>query len=45
MPPVVRAATVLAVGALLAGGIAAWSARGSAILMDLGSGIAQVLCL
>jgi len=45
MPFVARAAVIAAILLLLAAGVMAWSARGMAILMELGTGAARVLCL
>jgi len=45
MPLSIRIAVIGALGVLLEGGIAARTARGSAILMELGAGVTRVLCL
>lgn len=41
----VRIALGIAIASLLMGGAMAWTARGAAILMELGAGAARVLCL
>lgn len=45
MPRAVRIVLWLAIVILLLGAAMAWTARGSAILMELGAGAARVLCL
>jgi hypothetical protein len=45
MPLPVRIAVIVAVGLLLTGGGVAWAVRGSAILLDLSTGAARLLCL
>ena len=45
MPLSIRIALIVAVGLMLAGGGVAWAIRGPAILLDLSTGAARLLCL
>lgn len=45
MPRGLRALVVAAVMLLVLGGSVAWLSQGSAILLELGTGVARLLCL